>query len=225
MMIRQWMDESIQNHPECRRSIDAGHPTQLLDLNMADKNVRLILNDDTAVREYASLSYSWGNCQSVTLQQTNYEEFMNVIVLEKLPRTIREAVAVCRRLNINYLWVDALCIIQGDSNDFTKEISRMGSIYAGSLLNIGAADSTDRESGLFRDRLSPLYEESCLVWEDEEIAVHLDPRIGQWPCPHLNPMCGSLKLRAWVLQELMLSPRTVHFDKWEIVWECRYLRK
>lgn len=37
--------------------------------------------------------------------------------------------AAARATSLRYLWVDALCIVQGDINDWTKESGLMGSIY------------------------------------------------------------------------------------------------
>ena len=42
-----------------------------------------------------------------------------------------------------FLWIDALCIIQGEDGDFLTEAPRMQDVYSGSMLNIVAAESKD----------------------------------------------------------------------------------
>jgi len=42
------------------------------------------------------------------------------ILMEKLPYTFRDAVTIAHHLNIRYLWIDSMCIIQGDRDDWEK---------------------------------------------------------------------------------------------------------
>jgi hypothetical protein len=56
------------------------------------------------------------------------------------------------RLDIGYLWIDALCIIQDSHTDWAHEAGCMTQVYANSFLNISEADSSDSTKGLFRDR-------------------------------------------------------------------------
>lgn len=44
---------------------------------------------------------------------------------------------------ISYIWIDSLCIIQDDNNDWQRESSTMSKVYAGSTLNIVAAAAED----------------------------------------------------------------------------------
>lgn len=43
---------------------------------------------------------------------------MNQIGPSELPKTFFEAVAIVRNLNIRYLWIDTLCIVQDDLEDW-----------------------------------------------------------------------------------------------------------
>src|SRR5947209_1194200 len=40
-------------------------------------------------------------------------------------------------MDIAYIWIDALCIIQDDEEDKEKEIKNMGHIYRNAFLNVG----------------------------------------------------------------------------------------
>jgi len=46
-----------------------------------------------------------------------------------LPKTLRDSVDITRRLEYEFLWVDALCILQRDFEDWSHESVRMASVY------------------------------------------------------------------------------------------------
>jgi hypothetical protein len=62
---------------------------------------------------YATLSYCWGSESNPghLLRAENELQFLQA--LPPSPRTIREAVHICRRIGVRYLWIGAICIIQG----------------------------------------------------------------------------------------------------------------
>ncbi|KAK4221800.1 hypothetical protein QBC38DRAFT_491343 [Podospora fimiseda] len=41
--------------------------------------------------------------------------------LEDMPETLQDAIIVAKQLDLSYIWIDALCIIQGDVEDWIKE--------------------------------------------------------------------------------------------------------
>ncbi|PVH93016.1 HET-domain-containing protein, partial [Periconia macrospinosa] len=221
--MKLWLQHCITNHESCRRSLDDVGPTRLLDLNAfsSDQDIRLVHVENIGKQAYATLSYSWGESVCVKLKTNTHKAFSSRIVLKSLPRTVQDAVKVCRHLSIQYLWVDALCIIQEDGEDFAREISNMGSIYAGSLVTVAAGDSTDCESGLFRRR-SPLYQEECVLIHGDEAITFCRERRPAQPFTHHPEICVcKLSKRGWVYQERMMSPRTIYFTRNEVVWECR----
>jgi hypothetical protein len=64
-----------------------------------------------------------------------------------LPRTFQDAVLVTRRLGVKYLWIDSLCIIQDDVEDWQTESGKMADIYSDAYLVIGANRSADCNGG------------------------------------------------------------------------------
>lgn len=42
-----------------------------------------------------------------------------------LPQTYRDAVSVCQKLKIYFLWIDSLCIKQVDKQDWDREALKM----------------------------------------------------------------------------------------------------
>jgi hypothetical protein len=66
-----------------------------------------------------------------------------------LPQTFEDAVSTTRALGIRYLWIDSLCIVQDDPEDWQAEALEMQNIYSGSTINIAASDAVDSNGGCF----------------------------------------------------------------------------
>lgn len=90
------------------------------------------------------------------LLQDNFSAMQQGIDQESLPQTFQGSIYLARELEINYLWIDALCIIQDGITDVYREIASMGDIYQGALLNIGGllyqGATKETAVGLFADR-------------------------------------------------------------------------
>lgn len=170
------------------------------------------------------------------------------LCIDELPRTWREAIAVARDLGFKYIWIDALCIIQDSSYDWSLESPLMGSVYGNCTLNLAALDGESSNEGLFSFRdpiLHTLLYTGCDLTDAIRSgmghsasavtsAVSLRPNTkhseqGLWTASRGQcPICysdaitnGSLNKRGWVLQERAFSPRTLYFGKTSIFWDCR----
>ncbi|KAF2622172.1 hypothetical protein BU25DRAFT_298790, partial [Macroventuria anomochaeta] len=66
-----------------------------------------------------------------------------------LPKPFREAIEVIRELNIDDIWIDALCVIQDSAGDWSHEASQMGEIFMNTFITIGASGSQNGHQGLF----------------------------------------------------------------------------
>lgn len=69
--------------------------------------------------------------------------------LASFPATIRDAMIIARGLNIRYLWVGALCILQDCKSDWEKEAPRMSETYKNATLTIVAAEASSAYAGIF----------------------------------------------------------------------------
>jgi hypothetical protein len=134
--------------------------------------------------------------------------------LSELPKTFQDAVRVTRELGIEYLWIDSLCIIQWNADDWRREAGRMEDVFASAYCTIAATSAVDSNAGfLARNR------------GDEYVRVQ-DARGNQvCICTHMDDFeddveNAGLNKRAWVMQERVLSRRTIHFTANGAYWEC-----
>ncbi|KAF4459406.1 family Taurine catabolism dioxygenase [Fusarium albosuccineum] len=211
--------ECLDNHRTCDSTASEFLPSRLVQVGGPDEpSVRVIetLGMDPIQHRYLALSHCWGPPESITAQLNDetYREYTKDIPLTLLPKTFHDAVVVTRKLGYQYLWVDSLCIIQGNIDDWIKEGSQMCSIYENSLLTLAAASSSSGHGGLFyqspRLQLTSTHPESgqqCQIFA----RFNINHRFFDFP----------LMNRAWVMQERLLSPRTLYFTSQELVWECR----
>jgi hypothetical protein len=125
---------------------------------------------------------------------------------------------------MRYIWIDSLCIVQDDIDDWRAEGSKMASIYSASYLTIAATKSPDSAGGCFA-KLAPedvaqTYEGSNANGQNYTVHVRNQPPHPNMYNSHEYPLFD----RAWVLQERLLSPRIIHFGHQELLWECNESR-
>ena len=217
-----WLQDCVTNHKTCSRLYQKVRqlPTRVIDVGLASgsQKPRLIVTNGKC-GSWAALSYCWGGNSAFVLKASNIQDFICGVPLEDFPPTLRDAIIVTRGLNIRYLWVDALCILQDSPEDWALEAASMKHVYSGAVITISAANSPSTYYGIFRKR-DDLY--SCpLDWRSagtsESTAVYL--RSGF----HLsdgNMRTSPLNGRGWTLQESLLSPRTLSYGKQQMAWEC-----
>lgn len=137
-----------------------------------------------------------------------------------LPSTFQDAVSLTRSLKMRYLWIDSLCIIQDDRQDWRIESSRMCDMYSNAYLTIAAAAASDDSQGFLRQRRSKL---ACLepIYPNQEaIRFFLQPDKAN-NYYYMDACDGPLHSRAWTLQERLLSRRVLGFASNQMYWECR----
>jgi hypothetical protein len=210
-------------HDECNMTRDVDWlPTRLIDVGEGPLNtdsIRLVLAKDLErPTAYCTLSHCWGTTKLLNLTQVNITSFLSEIQAQDLPNTFRDSLVVARKLGIRYIWIDSLCIVQDDPDDWMNEASHMHQVYANSLCNICATGARDSSGGLFHDR-DPGQLRTCDVtipWVAEGGRFRLY-NLNMWTREVLE---APLNTRAWVVQEYMLSPRQLHFGSKQILWEC-----
>ncbi len=74
-------------------------------------------------------------------QKQTLKQLQENIPREQLPLTLRQVLDLVRRLGIQHLWIDALCIVQDDESDKATEIGKMADVYSNATLQISAMAS------------------------------------------------------------------------------------
>jgi hypothetical protein len=107
------------------------------------------------LEKYVALSYVWGAVSNFRLTKANRTALLTPGSLKEvwslLPETIKDTIALVQRLGGRYLWVDALCLLQNDTEDLDRGVNAMDLIYELAWLTIVAAcghDANARLSGV-----------------------------------------------------------------------------
>lgn len=197
--------------------------------NISDSNTySLVLGTECdPFSVYTTLSYCCGKPsarEKVKLLSSTFTSLRSGKAISSLPKTFREAVQVNVRPGIRYLWIDSLFILQDSADDWKVEALTMREVYRNSYLTMSAVSRADDDSGLlFRRDVAPL----------APAVVRLKLQESQSPRTYHNPskqtssweqlwlQDGVTTQRGWYVQERFLSPRTIHFGKRLVFWECR----
>jgi hypothetical protein len=145
--IQQELDDDEAGYVQHTRSEFL--PTRLLDVE-ADahtESVRLI-ETTTMVTcpRYLALSYCWGDQSAAALQlkttSSTLRKHLDSLPSDRTTNIVHDAVKVARALHVRYLWIDALCIIQDDGEDWARESRVMGLVYTNAYATICALASS-----------------------------------------------------------------------------------
>jgi hypothetical protein len=200
-------------------------PKRLIDLGIPDASPVTLRIIDTKGRQeqYVALSYCWGPNKHLCTKKENIRDMEKSIPVELLPQTIKDAFLVARSVGVRYIWIDALCIIQDDNEEWDIEAKRMGAIYANSYFTIAATCAEQSEDGFLRPRMLKKVAISLRVDSASKVDgnIYFRNRSDFLHDHKAYVLESPLLRRAWVLQETLLSRRTVHFTSKQIYWECR----
>ncbi|KAF2430259.1 HET-domain-containing protein [Tothia fuscella] len=219
---KSWVDSCMEQHDLCDRARDGSwYPARLIDVVSG----RLVSTaDHTPSGPYIALSYCWGeNPSFLTLTAANLTQWTVAIPATDLPLGFKQAMEVASRLNVRYLWIDALCIVQsgsGSVEDWHCQSAQMRHVYSNCLFTIAVSHANKPEEGLFCSRDGSLYKPLRLKIVTTDT---LTPRYWQLECfgkfdEELDR--APLTRRGWVLQERLLSPRILTFGCKAIYWDC-----
>lgn len=136
-----------------------------------------------------------------------------------LPRVFQDALTVVRALGLSYIWIDSLCIVQDDRDDWARESRMMGRVYEQATLTISA---TACENGMV-PFLGPEAQSELRNWaRSERGGLPVDLRnIRARRIPDVTKYEGPIMSRAWTLQERFFSTRTIHFTQYQVQWACK----
>lgn len=239
-----WLKECRENHPSCDLESNLPLPTRVIDVGRGNSREPFLLETKGLTPEpYVALSYCWGYWEQHPPMKTvkkdvkalglkaNYEAHKKAIKHADMPSTIQDAVTICRRLGIRYLWVDALCIIQHDPEEWERECGKMCPTYSNATLTISATHADGCTRGIFgrqqhgcQTRYVGELADGRKIYERPNIANTHNARdpglLSSSEFASNGPVREPLACRAWCMQESVLSNRLLHYTASELVWEC-----
>lgn len=161
---------------------------------------------------YLTLSHRWGKQEFLKLTQENISQLEKHIPMDELSPTFRDAFYMTYSLGFSYIWIDSLCILQDDKQDWRQESEAMRRIYKGAACNIAAfSNQEDKEQGFLplQRQIHPIVPPLVHIgWHAspssaKSEALGRDFVITQkYPAQCLND--DDLYSRAWTFQEQLL---------------------
>ncbi|TLD38332.1 HET-domain-containing protein [Venturia nashicola] len=217
-LIKGWLGKCQKSHTKCETAKQTILPTRVLCVGKhGDEMISVWVPGHGDKGSYLALSYCWGNGATVTATPEALPELLRGFSLSKLPRTLREAVQTTRDLGFVYLWIDSLCILQGNSLqarlDWVQEPARMDEIYANAVVTIIASASSSCDQGLFYPRTCLMQYEGSFGRDQTFATLSIS---GYPRSYHDEP----IHKRAWTLQERLLSSRVLSYCLQDLMWQC-----
>jgi hypothetical protein len=232
--LTDWWTTCQRSHSKCQEGPKPNDMQSSLEdrfvLRLIDVRQRRVIIAPAHCR-YLAINYVWGKSQVYRASKSDFvnwepfspskkwpvcpDQYMDLPV-HHLPKTIRDAMRVTESLGERYLWVDALCIVQDDSEELAASIGNMHQVYRGGVMTIVAAGGTDADADL--PGLDPGSRDVCDVSETiRGLTVML-------PGPSL---AGALKssiwaTRGWTYQELIFSRKMLVFTSDQVYYKCAH---
>ncbi|KAH7231107.1 heterokaryon incompatibility protein-domain-containing protein, partial [Fusarium tricinctum] len=235
---QRWLSNCRANHPQCSSSplhrvfegLEGGNfPTRLIDVSRwAEKLVRICdSRNDSAL--FTALSHRWlkGQMPEWVTKKANRHTRLAWFSSAGLPKSIQDALQATAELGLRYTWIDSLCIVQDDMADWGREAAQMASIYAQAEVTIFADCASDDSKGFLGERknhptiIRYAYDVPHTPSKEDDNASdqylhtnHVDVSF------HKDVTESHLSNRGWILQERLLSRRSLHFGRSQMYWEC-----
>ncbi|CAG9973910.1 unnamed protein product [Clonostachys byssicola] len=231
-LVKKWLRKCRYHHQQCLQTrsgllVNEIHgpklPTRVLDVRKRDEGVVSLIESNGLKENFCALSYCWGNRpQSVVTTRESIADHCAGIEIDRLPQTFKDAIQLTYEIGINYLWIDSLCIVQDDDDDWEKEAGNMANVYQHAFLVISADGASHSDGGCFvRQDIYPsvvkipFYDASGQIcssfWLSREMVGYIDK----------YPEDSPLQERAWAFQEAFLARRSIHFMPGGMSWRCQ----
>ncbi len=243
-IARVWLEHCVKTHGDsCRPSHMPAKPTweqmptRILDVASSETEVYLRVPTEARPEDgrYIALSHCWGIDGTPFLTtRANLQSRMEGMKLDEMPPTFREAVIITKQLGLKHLWIDSLCIIQRDLEDWQIESAKMSSVYQDAYLVLGAAAGLSDAQGFVGPRKRGKMV-SLSTNMSSPITAQLLPPYGngynsgrRWTSlggSGPDPLTAEpVNQRAWCLQERYLPMRSLQYGSQQMFWECEKMK-
>ncbi|KAA8612762.1 HET domain containing protein pin-c1 [Pyrenophora tritici-repentis] len=230
--IRAWLTECQTHHLACRKNEKPEAPVAARILAIQENTpgnflIRLVTTESIDLRSepHLVLSHVWGGieikCKTTSARISQYQDIG--IDFDTLPKTFQDAVQITAAIGFRYLWIDSLCIIQDDDEDWQRESAKMAAIFHTGTITLSATSAKNGTEGCGLAmkpgrtmRFSHPHSRGLdfIARETTETiasaATILDNHLRNAP----------VSTRAWILQEQKLSRRILHAMDSQLVWVC-----
>jgi hypothetical protein len=207
-VIQQWLHHCTSSHKSVCKDIK----TRITNFKVIScSSLEIEAAPESSL--YAALSYVRGHPDARSRETSPIASSSTGKSGKEFPRTIRDAITVCKELGIPFLWVDKYCIDQESPEEMLEQINQMDAIYQNAHITIiGTGD--DAHAGLPGVNHT---ERKCFA----------PAKIGNikvFPCmphPHLKIPASTWASRGWTFQEQYLSGRRLVFAEDQVYFECK----
>jgi hypothetical protein len=239
-LAKTWLRECVLHHDACVVKRDLRRPARLIHVGKNYGDLIKLVESPAEAASYVALSYSWGSGNPLKTERLTLDAFKISISHSDLPQSFQDAISICHQLEHEYLWIDALCIVQDDPVDWQLESSKMADVYEGAVVTIAAAWASDCTNGCFHRRyhwcgrhnqqLPQTAVDEDLISFNHHLStgqrqtVYIGRRYDHEttdPVLLESSQSSPLYKRAWTFQERLLSRRLLHYTRSELTWECR----
>ena len=218
ILARTWFFRCTQGHDQCDRSRNRQfYPMRLIDVR--GDSPRLVISAeerDGLSGPYATLSHRWSSLsKKFTLTTEILSQFRNSIPTEQISPTLRDAINVCKALEVPYIWMDTMCIVQsgpGSYEDWQNNGSALASIYTNSIVNLAA--EIDDVGGFIHSTID------AKIKVPSRFIVSNHKEYIAYPASMSKNISRPLDKRGWIIQEMLLAPRVLRFGLGQMSWEC-----
>jgi hypothetical protein len=202
---------------------------RLIDLDHDGNRCRLLDSSGLKPQPYVALSYCWGTQvenSGRVLQTTgnNIRKSMFFVSQLDLPRLLRDAVHLTQGLGIRCLWIDAICIVQDNDQNWQAHVAHMAEIYEHAYLVVAAGSARHSNDSFLHVGDRPSTHKLTYTAKGKAGPVSFRRLNATGLHETYEGMYGALDpldRRAWSLQERILATRLINFSSTELQWMCK----
>ena len=220
--IRQSFAQCVRQH-DCPASELSILPKRTIRVGKNENDIQLHESVDEQA-DYIALSYCWGSVSDGKPLITTLSSISGMkerLEWNVLPALFKDVITIARKLGVQYIWIDSLCIIQDSQEDWEIESSKMASYYGNAYITLAADMTTNPHQTILVPRDEYLLSQRFEVEDGRGGLTFIEVRNHDYSSRTSFSRITKLHDRAWVFQESVLSPRIIHYTSGALFWECQ----
>lgn len=123
-------------------------PARLIDVGLDNTQLPRLVDTAGQTGCYVALSHCWSSRGSrgssdTQLTMSNLSRLQRSIEPSDMRRCVFDAIELTRSLGVRYIWVESLCVVQDNHEDWLDMMSKMSDIYRSAILTITTVGTND----------------------------------------------------------------------------------